>query len=156
LGASLDPTLAEMRQAMTRSRAQTKEEIAKAHDDFAAKLATLKPAGNAYSRSWNEANAWVTQLSDAAASAPSGAVPADLFTPIEDHPLPVLPLDPAAFTEESFAFNSVRITPPKDARIDLKSFTTRDTAQRWSIGEAGTIELSVAPASDAKQQRPWI
>ncbi len=156
LGNSLDPTIAEMREALNKSRAQTKEEIEKERDGFAAKIAPLKPAGGTYSASWNQANAWITQLTGAAAAAPSGATPNDLLTPVEDHPLPVPVAESGAFADESFGFKSIRVRPTTNAKIDLHAFSTRDTMQRWLVDDAGAVELSMTPVLDPKQQRPWI
>jgi hypothetical protein len=156
LGNLLDPTIAEMREAMNKSRAQTKEEIEKVRDAFSDKIAPLNPANGAYSRSWNEANNWISQLTNAAASAPRGATPTDQFTSIEDPPLAVPVAETGAIADDSCGFKSIRVRPTKDAKIDLTAFSTRDMTQRWLVGEAGVIELSITPMLDPKQQRPWI
>ena len=150
--------LGELHEATTAAPRQTREQIQRARDALAARVAAFKPAANIPSRSWYRANDALEELARQAAIAPSEAPPPSLLSPIEDHPLGVAKVDDTAFAAETFAFKTIRLRPLKTSKIDLAGFEERQTCQRWLLKDRDglLIQLSIEPLRDARQLRPWV
>jgi hypothetical protein len=154
LAGKIEPLEPEAQAVISRAPSQTKEEVRAAREALAAKLEPLRPSEP--SALWTRASNWLSRLAQLEGEAPSSSAPADLLAPIDERSLGLTRGYDDEFDPQVIAFASVQLHPPKPAQIDLKGYEQRMRLQRWILPNRCTIELSVVPVTNEKQQRPWV
>jgi hypothetical protein len=153
----LEPLILSLQSAMADARSTVREELEPRRAALAAEVAAV-PRPAAQSRLYEEANRLAAELSAAVAKAPSRVPPPELFAAVPDRPLSVTPAAAGDYASPDIAFRSLVLRPLKGAKLDLKGYAAREKTQRWILRESPpvTLELTLEPLSDARQQRPWM